>query len=205
MKRIILTIATAIVSFAFAPAYAQVSLGAGYLNSTDVVKIGEKTSTDPLNGFYVGAGYTLPLAHGLSFTPGIYYGFATKASSTDLIITTVSGKREDHFINIPLSLNYGVNVGSGLKLFAFAGPSLSVGVVSKVTGSIGDSSSSYDRYKENSDLNRFDLMIGGGIGCDVMEKVRIHVGYDFGLLNRYKSTDAGYHRNQLTAGVAYLF
>ena len=74
-----------------------------------------------------------------------------------------------------------------------------------MTGSLGSNSSSYDRYKEDTDLTRFDIMLGGGIAVRVMNMFRINVGYDLGMLNRYKNTNTDYRRNQLTAGVAFVF
>ena len=203
MKKIIILAATMLL--AIAPAFAQASIGAGYFNSIDVVKSGNTTDSDPLSGFYGGVSFTVPVGSGINFTPGLYYGYAAKSNATDLIITKVSGKREDHFLNVPLHFSYGLDLSPQFRFFAYAGPSLSFGVASKVTGSLGTSSSAYDRYQENSDLNRFDVMVGGGVGVDVMNTFRINVGYDFGMLNRYNSSNTNYRRNQLYAGVAFLF
>lgn len=203
MKRIITTLAFAILMAS--TAFAQTSIGAGYLNSLDVVKSGNNTNSDPLNGFYAGVSFTVPVSAGINFTPGIYYGYAAKSNAADLIITTLSGKREDHFINVPLLFSFGLNLSPDFRFFAYAGPSVSFGVASMVTGTLGTSSSSYDRYKEDSNLNRFDVMVGGGAGVEIMNRFRINVGYDFGMLNRYNNTNTAYRRNQLTAGVAFLF
>ena len=203
MKKIIILAATMLL--AGTAAFAQSAIGAGYFNSIDIGKTSNSTNSDPLSGFYVGFGYTVPIASGINFTPGLYYGYAAKSNATDLIITTVSGKREDHFLNIPLSFSYGLDLTPDFRFFAYAGPSLSVGVVSKVTGTLGSNKSSYDRYQEDSNLNRFDVMVGGGVGVEVMNTFRINVGYDFGMLNRYNNTNTAFRRNQLTAGVAFLF
>lgn len=205
MKKIVTLLSAALVLLASAPAFAQASIGAGYLNSIDVVKSGNTTSSDPLSGFYLGGTYTVPVASGINFNPGIYYGYAAKSNATDLIITKLNGKREDHFLNIPLMFSYGLELSPDFSFFAYAGPSVSLGLASKVTGSVGSNSSSYDRYQEDSSLNRFDVMVGGGVGVEIMNKFRINVGYDFGMLNRYNNTNTAYRRNQLTAGVAFLF
>lgn len=205
MKKIITLMSAAILLLAGTSAFAQPAINAGYLNSIDLVKSGNSTNTSPMSGFYAGVSFTVPVVSGLNFTPGIYYGYAAKSNSTDLIITTVSGKREDHFINIPLHFSYGLEFNPDFVFFAYAGPSASIGVASKITGALGGNKGSYDRYQENSNLNRFDIMLGGGVGVEIMEKFRINVGYDFGMLSRYKNNDTAYRRNQLTAGVAFLF
>ena len=205
MKRLAILLSAAFVLLASAPAFAQGSFNVGFLNSIDVVKSGNSSSTNPLSGFYAGFGYTLPLTSTLNFTPGVYYGYAANSSATDLIITTLSGKRQDHLINIPLHLSFGLDVNPNFRFYAYAGPSLSFGLASIITGSLGKNSSSYDRYQEDSNLNRFDIMLGGGLGVEILDNFRINVGYDFGMLNRYNNSNTIYHRNQLTAGVAYVF
>ena len=204
MKKIISTLAFALLMAA--TAWAQTSVGVGYLNSIDIVKSGNNTSSNPLNGVYAGVSFTVPVYGGINFTPGIYYGFATQSDAMDLIITTLSGRRTDHFINIPMFLSFGLDLNPGLRFFAYAGPSVSFGLASMVTNKLGTTSSSYDRYKEDSNLNRFDVMLGGGVGVQVRDMFRINVGYDFGMLNRYhNSSSIAYRRNQLTAGIAFLF
>ena len=205
MKNIVTILSAALVLLASAPVFAQPAVGAGYLNSVDVVKSGNTTNSDPLSGFYAGVSFTVPVASGINFTPGVYYGYAAKSNATDLIITKLSGKREDHFINVPLHFSYGLDLSPELRFFAYAGPSVSLGVASKVTSTVGSSSGSYDRYQENSDLNRFDILVGGGVGVEVMNMFRLNIGYDLGMLNRYNNTNTQYRRNQLTAGVAFLF
>ncbi len=202
MKKIVTLLSAALVLLASAPAFAQASIGAGFLSSTDVVKTGS-SSTDrtPLNGFYLGVGYTVPIAGGLNFTPGIYYGMTAKSNANSIFGLKIEGKQQDHYVNVPLHFSFGTEVGGGLRLFAYAGPSLSLAVASKITSG----STSYDRLKGNDSLQRFDVMLGGGVGLEFNDMIRFQVGYDAGMVNRYKSDNFSVHRNQLTAGVAFLF
>ncbi len=202
MKKIVTLLSAALVLLAGAPAFAQTSIGAGYLSSTEVVKAGSSsTERTPLNGFYAGVGFTVPIAGGLNFTPGIYYGMAAKSNVASIFGLTIQGKQQDHFVNIPLHFSYGVEVGGGLRLFAYAGPSASIAVASKITSG----STTYDRLKDNDSLQRFDVMLGGGVGLVFNDMIRFQVGYDMGMLNRYNSNNYTVKRNQMTAGVAFLF
>ena len=178
------------------------SVGAGYLSSTETVKSGS-SSTDrtPLNGFYAGVSYTVPIASGINFTPGIYYGLAAKSNATSIFGLQIEGKQQDSFINVPLHFSFGAELGSGLRCFVYGGPSASFAVASKVISG----STTYDRLKDNDSLQRFDLMLGGGVGLEINDIVRFQVGYDFGMLNRTDSENFLVRRNQLTAGVAFLF
>ena len=183
-------------------AMAQASIGAGYLSSVETVKSGSSsTNRTPLNGFYVGMGYTIPLAGALNFTPGVYFGMASKNNVSSIFGLKLEGKQTDTFINVPLHFSFNAEIGSGLAFFAYAGPSASVAVSSKISSG----STTYDRLADNDSLNRFDVMLGGGVGLKFNDMIRFQVGYDFGMLNRYNSDNYTVRRNQLTAGVAFLF
>ena len=202
MKKFVTILSAALLLLAGTNAFAQMSVGAGYLSSTETVKSGS-SSTDrtPLNGFYAGVSYTVPIASGINFTPGIYYGLAAKSNATSIFGLQIEGKQQDSFINVPLHFSFGAELGSGLRCFVYGGPSASFAVASKVISG----STTYDRLKDNDSLQRFDLMLGGGVGLEINDIVRFQVGYDFGMLNRTDSENFLVRRNQLTAGVAFLF
>ena len=202
MKKFVTILSAALLLLAGTNAFAQMSVGAGYLSSTETVKSGS-SSTDrtPLNGFYAGVSYTVPIASGINFTPGIYYGLAAKSNATSIFGLQIEGKQQDSFINVPLHFSFGAELGSGLRCFVYGGPSASFAVASKVISG----STTYDRLKDNDSLQRFDLMLGGGVGLEINDIVRFQVGYDFGMLNRTDSENFLVRRNQLTAGLAFLF
>ena len=200
MKKIVILLSAALVLLASAPAFAQASIGAGYLSSTEIWKSGNSSSeSTPMNGFYAGVGFTVPVANGINFTPGIYYGFATKDNVVDVagIFKINGGKQQDHY----LDFSFALDLSSDLRFFVYGGPSLSLALASNLISG----STTVNRLGENSDLNRFDIMLGGGLGVEVMNMFRINAGYDFGLLNRYQSSNYTVNRNQLYAGVAFLF
>lgn len=213
MKKIVTLLSAALMLLAGTSAFAQMSIGAGYVNSVDYSKLGKDQSAKSTggSGFYAGVSYTAPLAAGFSFTPGVYYEFLTanEAVSFDRLIV-FSGRETEHYINIPLTFSYGMDLSRDFRFFVYAGPTASVGLASTVKGSTdvggfkleGDSVSNYD----DEDYGRFDIMLGGGIGLEFRDDLRLTVGYDFGMLNRYTgSADYSQHRNRLTAGIAYIF
>ena len=54
--------------------------------------------------------------------------------------------------------------------------------------------------------NKFDILIGGGVALDVMDMVRVSVGYNQGLLNRNNDSDGSVIKTSgVNFGVAYLF
>ena len=210
MKKIF-TLIAAFLMLAAVNAIAQPSVGGGFFSSTEIVKSGNTSSeSNPMSGFYAGLGYTIPVLDELSFTPGVYYGILFKNSSTSYGPFSINGKRQDHFINVPLHLSYGIDLSSALRFFVYGGPTASIAVASKVTNTgsvsnVGSTSKSYDRYEEDSNLQRFDVLLGVGAGIMVNEMIRFQAGYDFGMLNRYNTNNYALKRNQFTVGIAFLF
>ena len=224
MKKIFAIAFAAIISVA---AYAQVSVGAGYVQSTASLqsKPGADVNYTASNGAYAGLTYEFPLMQGLSLSAGAYYEYLYSADASSTAIGsvatgTLSTNLKEQYVNVPVSVNFGYNLTPALRLFAFGGPTLSVGLSSishyDITGSIiginlntsGDSDNYADVDEDTpSSYGRYDLMVGAGAGADIMGKFRITVGYDWGMLNRNVNTESTEvrKRNQLRAGIAVLF
>ena len=185
-------------------AFAQ-SFGAGYVQST--AKIDNSSSV--ANGFYAGFGYRAEILPFLSLNPGIYYEFLTSSESGGLgKILSYSGKTTEHYVNVPLHLSLDLKFAPSFKMFIYGGPTANIGIASntKYDGSVlgFEGSDKVNNYKDN-DYSRFDILAGGGIGVELFSRVRVNVGYDFGLLDRIKDDDITLKRNRLTAGLAYIF
>ena len=184
-------------------AFAQ-SLGAGYVQSTQTMGSNSATS----NGFYAGVGYSAEILPGLSLNPGLYYEFLTSSSSASAWIFGANTKTQEHYVNVPLHLSFAYSFAPTFKMFVYGGPTANVGIASstKSTLSAGSHSTSgtTDNYKD-SDYSRFDIMLGGGIGVELMNKIRFTVGYDMGMLDRNTRENVTLKRNRLTAGAALVF
>ena len=210
MKRIFCSIVAASLMLAGFNANAQMSLGAGFLNSKSTTKIGSTTADAVTNGFYVGADYCMPIVAGLSMTPGLYYNFSTASDASSIgSIISAKGTTSEMYIGIPVNFSYAVNFTDGVKGFVFAGPTFNLGLSSttKYSGNIaGFSAGKTVDYYKDSDYGRFEVMLGGGVGLEV-SCIRLTVGYDMGINNRYTGDADNYSikRNQLHAGIAYLF
>ncbi len=206
MKKVILTLA--IVAAAATSAFAQdLSIGAGYLNSTTTT-VASGSSAFGMNGFYGGVGAQKDLNDLLGISTGLYYSYLTGTSSASVLGGLVSGsnKMSEHYINVPVQLNLGFDLAKGVKLFAFAGPTVNVGLISKsvATASVAGhgGSSSIDNYADNSNYGRFDVMLGGGAGIKVAN-FKIFGGYNYGMLDRNKASDVTVHRSEIVVGVSF--
>ena len=178
---------------------AQISVEAGYENSVMRLNDGyEVESTDPFNGFYVGAFYDIALSengiHAFSIQPGLKYSYARFAESESMeyddypmgdapmILPGMKLKIQDHYVAVPVRFQYAVAVSPDIRIKAFAVPSAVVGLASTLsfaTTGMGE----YDL--EGS----FDLFSGKGkgefegedIGEGVFKRFDLSLGLGLGL------------------------
>ncbi|MDD5951880.1 MAG: porin family protein [Bacteroidales bacterium] len=212
MKKIITILAAASLMLISTQAFAQLSVGVGYINSTAKTKAGSSVSTLPSNGVYAGAEYNITDGKGFGISAGAYYSYLVAAKSGSGSIAGIqlggTAKVEEMYLDIPVNFNLSAKVNNSLRAFIFAGPTFSVGLSSttKGEGSIGGinlETGKHDNYSEEG-YNRFDILLGGGLGVDY-GSLRFKLGYNAGMLNRLDSDNMSQKRNVLTAGIAFLF
>ena len=191
MKKLFLSIVVAAATAICANA--QLYVGAGYSYSPTASKAGKITERFDRNGFYIQAGYGLNVGKHLGIVPGLEYGVVTKTEN--------DVKQPEQYLNIPVKVTYGFSLGNIVELGAFVAPTFSMGLTSKAK--VDDTS--VDMYGEDGFYKRGDFRVGLGVYCDLIEKVRINLNYNFGVVNRSKVDDTTMRRNGVQLGVAYLF
>jgi len=218
MKKIFSTIA--ILAVAASSAFAQISVGAGYVGENAKTTYSGESTTAKFNGFYVGGDYNIDLGMGFGVAPGLYFRHVTN-KTTGGGTTTIFGVNvgatgdittKENYLSLPVNFNYGLNLTDGLKLSVYAGPTFDLGLSSKTTYTgtvtVGDSqskSTTSDNYGDNSKYKRFDVLLGGGVALDIVDMIRVSAGYNWGLLNRSSASDVTLKRSGFHVGVAYLF
>lgn len=209
MKRIITTILAASMMLIGTTAFAQVSVGAGYINSTSKATHGSTVLKTPSNGFYAGLGYDINEGAGFGINTGLYFSYLISQNSGS-IGSLVSGtsKLTETYLDVPVRASLSADMG-GLRLGVFAGPVFSYGISSTTDSSanivgVEIGTGKIDNYAGNSGYKRFDILVGGGVNVD-FGPLRFTVSYDLGMLNRYDSEDIKTTRNTLRAGLAFLF
>ena len=216
MKRIITTILAASMMLIGTTAFAQASIGAGYLNETNKAVVSNtNVNMGALNGFYAGFGYDVNEGEGFGISTGVYYSYlAGKVSIPSL--SFISGDLVEHAINIPVRPGFLVPVGSGIKGFINAGPTFVCGLSSHIKP-LGLDIAETDNYKHEY-LGRFDIMVGGALGLEISDMIRISAGYDLGMLDQFgagikgknedgstKDSAFSLKRNRITVGLSFLF
>ncbi|MBR3387633.1 MAG: PorT family protein [Bacteroidales bacterium] len=204
MKKFLTTLLAASLMLLGTSAFAQMSVNAGYINSTRTAKDGKSANA---NGAYAGVSFNIPVAGGLAVAPGLYYSMIT---STDVanVGKLYSGKGTfmEHAINVPVYLNYGFALARDTKFFIFGGPTAQYGLASTVKSendiagliTINGTKNLY----EIEDYTRFNVYLGGGVGFQA-GAIQVTVGYDYGMMPIYKDGDQ--HRSNLKLGVGFLF
>ena len=210
----------------------------GYLNSTYRTKAasGEVTKSDPMSGFYVGLVKDLRLFAGLSIQPGLYYSYLNTAEKEEIPSFNLSSSYTEHGLNLPIHIKYTFDIVPAFGVYVFAGPTLSLGLAAntkisfteealgntmtfdarynRYTGKIKsenipeESLDQINRYLPQTRMNRFDVLMGGGIGLNLVKFVTVKGGFDYGLLNRFNEdmADAGtLNRMQFYISVGVMF
>lgn len=207
MKKVLTAAIAAVLMLAGTDAFAQLSVGAGWVNSTLTRTVGgTKWDGEPSNGFYVGATYNIPLIGNFGVAPGAYYSMlAGKGNTTVYGVSLNSTTFTEHALNVPIYLNYGYDL-NGVKFLAFAGPTIQYALSSKYKSNTLGIGTVVDSFK---DLNQspFNLYVGGGLGAEISETLQIIIGFDYGVLNLYKGNinNSSTHRYNIKIGVGYLF
>lgn len=216
-------------------AFAQISVGAGYSHVTQRIKASGLNKDVNMNGLYAGMDYSIPISDNISVVPGLYYEFSSGVANNLLnlgaINTVLTGKLEEHYIDIPFKFMISIPY-QGNRAFVFAGPTVNYGVSSKIKADVNifGFNTKLDNLLDTYDkglLERMDLMLGGGIGFDYKDMLRFTLGYNAGMFNRISdqanaetpssTDDSGFSigqfirnnakidRQQFYVGVAFLF
>ena len=191
MKKLFLSIVVAVLTAICANA--QLYVGAGYSYSPTKTKVEKVSERYDRNGFYIQAGYGLNVGKHLGIVPGVEYEVVTNEED--------GVKTPEQYLNIPVKVTYGFSLGNIVELGAFVAPELSLGLASKAKAD----DKSVSLYGEDGIYKRGDFRVGLGVYCDLIEKVRVNLNYNFGVVNRSKVDDTTLRRNGVQLGVAYLF
>ena len=66
--------------------------------------------------------------------------------------------------------------------------------------------STISQYMPQNRMTRFDVLMGGGIGLDLLKFITVKGGFDYGLINRYKEDSLGtLNRTQFYVSVGVKF
>lgn len=176
--------------------------------ATDEVK-----TTDGLDGFNLGITKDFPVVdRALFLQTGLLYTYQNDSKNMFEQNQRVIGDWDEHYLSIPVKVKYEVPVIENLNVFVTAGPTIVAGLASSLTyrARINDSDNaaiSYNFYNGKVRTNdkmpdfissiiegqfpdaryrRADVQLGASAGVRFMEVFEAQIGYDWGVVNKYK-------------------
>lgn len=210
MKKLIITLAIALAACTAAFAQKGLSVGVGYQSYTlhqdytvTIAGIDLTSKADnAFGGVYAGASFQLlSFGPGINFIPGLYFSATSYKDSDD-----ADTQAKQSFIGVPLYFSYKLDLVPGtLAIEPFVGPTVSYGLSFK--GTADNWSHTTDFYSDDYNFKKLNVAVGGGIALDIVDMIRVNVGYNYYLLNLYGGDGQGnVNRNgAVSFGVAYMF
>ncbi|MBR2064796.1 MAG: outer membrane beta-barrel protein [Bacteroidales bacterium] len=195
----------------------------------------EVVTSDGLDGFELGITKDFPIVdRALYLQTGLAYTYQNDSRNISESGIRVVGDWDEHYLNIPIKIKYEVPVMENLSVFVMGGPSIVAGISSSVKyrARVSDSINaaiSYDFYNGKVRTNdsmpdfiegliesqfpetryrRADVQLGASAGVRFFEILEAQIGYDWGLVNKYKGEtldDLKMRRQQLYISVGLRF
>jgi len=213
MKKIFAFAFAASLMLISASANAQIHVDAGYVQTPEITTSSNTSQTAHYNGAYAGLGFTLSFGDYLAIDPMVRYTYSKcnekRWEITDNLYGTFNGveQRIEGLIDLQARFPF----SKDFTAFIYGGPRYTYALSSKgqmvYTAAMIEIKKDVDKFDENSTYSHSNFLLGCGVGVDIMQRLRIKAGYDFGLMNLYTGSASNYSikQNMLNAGVAVLF
>lgn len=159
-------------------------------------------------GFYLGGGMQYLFTENIFLETGL--DLSIKRSSLKLsgwlgdladeyLDENAKAKINPIYFHIPIHVGYKFYFTDDMKLNLSAGPFMAFGLGGKAK----EDGESYDVFGSDEGFKRFDFGLGLKVGLDI-NKINVHMGYDFGLINVHNTMNDIHTRN-FYIGLAYNF
>ncbi len=186
MKKVFSFVAVAAALLFAGNANAQMNVSVGYMPETITTTMGGASSDYSMNGFFVGFDYTNELTAGLNLSVGLRGRYNTSSET----ILGVDVNHTQIVLDIPILLNYGIDLGGGLKLVPFLGPTVSFALVGNDKSSPLGVDVTTEWYGDDGDSDYSRLNLYGTAGLSIyFNQYRIFGGYNLGLLDLHKNSN----------------
>lgn len=209
MKKILFSVALLVAAALSVSAQVSYSVSAGFANevSTAIIDLGDgpdKTVGDPYGGFYVGAMASYELMPNVAVNGGLQFRYNGMNETDDMFgMVEIKSTQTSMSLEVPVRASYLLDLGE-VGVFAYAGPMFKFGMVNKASVTMDDTKTVVNAYGEDGSVNRFNIMLGGGIGV-LYHNLYAKVGYDLGLLNLSKYDEVKMRERGLKAGLGFCF
>lgn len=123
------------------------------------------------------------------------------AAKNDYLVDTPDATLLESYLDIPIRAKIYIPLGSAVDFNIFAGgvPSFCLSSNTKVGDADPIKNLSEDGYQS------FDVMIGGGVGLEIIDHIKLALSFDIGVFDRNKSDLIEMHSGALKFTAAYMF
>ena len=199
MKKALAILALVAAMFVAGNVQAQSTIYATYAPETFVAG----SNSENYQGFSVGFSQNIGLYKGLGVAAGAQFRMNTKSETMTMWGITGKVSETQTIIDVPVLLNYKLELNRDLAIVPFVGPMPSLaltGVTKGVDPIFGENSD--DWYDNNSTMSRFNLYMV--FGADVkFTNFNLFGGYRLGLLDLNSNDNATLKTNGWFIGLGY--
>ncbi len=192
MKKVFAILALVAAMFVAGNAQAQTTINVGYSPETFKTSYSSNSIKDNYQGLHFGFVSNVKLVQELGIGAGAQVRMNMKQTKELGGTTTI--KDFQLLIDVPVLINYNININNNFAITPFVGPMVSFAAVGKtntkvMAGNTQISDTDHNWYGENGDFKRFNLyaVFGGNVRFGGFN---LYGGYRMGLLNILKSTDS---------------
>ena len=192
MKKVFAILALVAAMFVAGNAQAQTTVNIGYSPETFKTTYSSNSIKDNYQGLHFGFVSNVKLVQELGIGAGAQVRMNMKQTKELGGTTTI--KDFQLLIDVPVLINYNININNNFAITPFVGPMVSFAAVGKtntkvMAGNTQISDTDHNWYGENGDFKRFNLyaVFGGNVRFGGFN---LYGGYRMGLLNILKSTDS---------------
>ena len=194
MKKAFAILALVAAMFVAGNAQAQTTVNIGYSPETFKTTYSSNSIKDNYQGLHFGFVTNVKLVQELGIGAGAQVRMNMQQKKESLLGSTTTIKDFQLLIDVPVLINYNININNNFAITPFVGPMVSFAAVGKtntkvMAGNTQISDTDHNWSGENGDFKRFNLyaVFGGNVRFGGFN---LYGGYRMGLLNILKSTDS---------------
>lgn len=199
MKKILLSIAVAVLGTVAASA--QFSVSAGYTNVKEHYSNNGISSDDGINHVFAGVNYSFSLdklCEGLGIETGLSFNYGKKNYDE----TLYTEKYTNSYLSLPVLVEYFLPIGN-FEISPFAGLEFSYGLHSKSKCNEGNVEYTTDWYEDM--YKRLEVCAEIGLGFKLVDNIYLFADYQKGLNNIAKPDGVKASTSCIEAGLQYYF
>ena len=221
MKKILTAaIALAVSMSAFAQSNFSIGIGETLRHRMGTNEMATNALTSAQSGLMIEATYGYDFSDYVGLTAGARFSFEgiynKKVVDLKILGVKMQSKWLNNFLEVPVNVKFHVNPGSAVDFFVAAGPTFSFWAGSTIKtytevvspdGNVNVNKSNLFE-KDNNYFNRCNIGAGLTLGLDIIDHIRVTLGYDYYFLDQISkgTTGAGTLKNGCgRLGVAYIF